>query len=196
MELSQQRVSKLEAELDRTKLSLREAREEVQRAARDSVQAVSKSEHRKLLEEVQYRVFFCFACVCVFFVWLPGIHFFGCFETFYLPFYCVVLRLVDVLRFLGLMRCRVVVCQYCVVLEGERVCVFCFWFVFFMTCFSFFSVLCLALSCTLYFWRSGAALSCRVFFYVRAPAFRLVSVFFSCVKALYFVLSCLALSCL
>ena len=53
MELSQQRVSKLEAELDRTKLSLRESREEVQRAARDSMEAVSRSEHRKLLEEVR-----------------------------------------------------------------------------------------------------------------------------------------------
>ena len=52
LELAQQRVSKSEAELDRTKLSLREAREEVQKAARDSVEAVSKSEHRKLLEEV------------------------------------------------------------------------------------------------------------------------------------------------
>lgn len=52
LELSQQRVSKLEAELDRTKLSLREAREEVQVAARESVEAVSKTEHRKLLEEV------------------------------------------------------------------------------------------------------------------------------------------------
>ena len=53
LELSQQRVSKLEAELDRTKLSLRESREEVQRAARDSMEAVSRSEHRKLLEEVR-----------------------------------------------------------------------------------------------------------------------------------------------
>lgn len=54
LELAQQRVSKSEAELDRTKLSLREAREEVQKAARDSVEAVSKSEHRKLLEEVMH----------------------------------------------------------------------------------------------------------------------------------------------
>ncbi|CAN0518544.1 unnamed protein product, partial [Ectocarpus sp. 12 AP-2014] len=52
LELSKQRVTKVEAELERTKQSLREAREEVQRAATESVEAVSKAEHRKLLEEV------------------------------------------------------------------------------------------------------------------------------------------------
>ncbi|CAM9345119.1 unnamed protein product [Scytosiphon promiscuus] len=52
LELSKQRVTKLEAELDRTKQSLREAREEVQRAASETVGAVSKTEHRKLLAEV------------------------------------------------------------------------------------------------------------------------------------------------
>ncbi|CAN0383463.1 unnamed protein product [Ectocarpus fasciculatus] len=52
LELSKQRVTKVESELERTKQSLREAREEVQRAATESVEAVSKAEHRKLLEEV------------------------------------------------------------------------------------------------------------------------------------------------
>ncbi|CAM9512123.1 unnamed protein product, partial [Ectocarpus sp. 4 AP-2014] len=52
LELSKQRVTKVEAELERTKQSLREAREEVQRAATESVEAVSKAEHRKLLDEV------------------------------------------------------------------------------------------------------------------------------------------------
>lgn len=53
--MSQQRVAKSEAELDRTKRSLREAREEVQRAARDSADAVSKTQHKKLLVEVFIR---------------------------------------------------------------------------------------------------------------------------------------------
>ena len=52
LEMSTQKVSTLEAELDRAKISLREVREEVQKVARDSVDAVSKTEHRKLLDEV------------------------------------------------------------------------------------------------------------------------------------------------
>lgn len=53
LEMSTQKVSTLEAELDRTKASLRETREEMQKAARVSVDAVSKTEHRKLLDEVR-----------------------------------------------------------------------------------------------------------------------------------------------
>lgn len=52
LEMSQQKASKTEAELERTKVSLREAREEVQKAARESADAVSKSQHNNLLEEV------------------------------------------------------------------------------------------------------------------------------------------------
>lgn len=54
LEMSQQRASKAEAELERTKVSLREAREEVQKAARESANAVSKSQHNEVLEQVQY----------------------------------------------------------------------------------------------------------------------------------------------
>lgn len=53
LEMSTQKVSTLEAELDRTKATLREMREEMQKAARVSVDAVSKTEHRKLLDEVR-----------------------------------------------------------------------------------------------------------------------------------------------
>lgn len=52
LEMSEQKVAKGEAELERIKTSLREAREEVQNAARESANAVSRAEHKKLLVEV------------------------------------------------------------------------------------------------------------------------------------------------
>ncbi|CAM9720090.1 unnamed protein product, partial [Discosporangium mesarthrocarpum] len=53
LEISQQQVSRREAELDQARRMVREAREQAARDARELAGAVSEGEHRKLLAEVE-----------------------------------------------------------------------------------------------------------------------------------------------